>query len=89
MAETGESDTWFLIGLSTLHGIAINKDADPMLYCTQDTLQMALFAEEGVLNPTLLQIAFTAKVWALSEEDAHAKMQALLKKMQEPEPDFQ
>lgn len=87
LAETGESDTLFLVSLKRLHGIEFDSlHCDPMLYCTQDTNQMRLLEESGVPNPTMLQIAMTAKAWALSEVGAMEKMDAILKAMQEPEP---
>lgn len=67
LAETGESDTKFLMFLAKF-GIAINKADDPMLYCAQDTQQMRLLLEDGVLNPTLCQIAMTSKAWSLTEQ---------------------
>lgn len=87
LAETGESDTNFKIGLKELHGLEFEtlRD-DPMLYITQDTQQMRFLAENGVANPTMLQILMTSRVFALSEEAAHERMQEVLHKAQEPEP---
>lgn len=79
MAETGESDTMFLMGLQALHGIAIDKTADPMLFCSQDTHQMQELAESGVENPTMLQIMLTSKAYALSEEDCKTRIEAILR----------
>lgn len=78
IAELGESDTAFLIALREVHGIAFDKAADPMLYVTQDTQQMKGFTDGG-LNPTMLQILLTARVIALSEEEAKAKFERKLK----------
>lgn len=84
--DNGTTDTEFLIGLKLLHEIEFDSlREDPMLFCTQDTQQMRLFREEGIESPNDLQIALTSKVWALSEDDCKAKMEALLQKMQEPE----
>lgn len=80
LAETGESDTVFLIALRELHGLEINKEEDPFLFVTQDTQQMADLAESGVPNPTMLQILLTAKVIDLSEERAKERW---LKTMQD------
>lgn len=85
IAETGESDTAFLICLKRQWNITINKAVDPMLFITQDTQQMRLLKESGVDNPTLLQILLTAKVIALSEEDAKDKFEKLLRE-QETQP---
>lgn len=67
LAETGESDTKFLMFLADF-GIAINKVEDPMLYCSQDTQQMRLLAEDGVPNPTLYQVVMTSKAFSLTED---------------------
>lgn len=75
IAETGESDTAFLIALRKLHHIEINKKEDEMLYITQDTQQMRVLEQEGVPNPTLLQILLTAKVFSLSEDDIKDKFE--------------
>lgn len=84
IAETGESDTMFLLALKALHGIEINKIEDPVLYVSQDTHQMGILAAEGVPSPTLLQILLTAKAFALTEGAAKDKMKALLREMQTP-----
>lgn len=68
LAETGESDTKFLIFLAKKFDLAINKADDPMLYCSQDTQQMRLLSEDGVPNPTLCQVVLTSKAFALTEE---------------------
>lgn len=77
IAELGESDTTFLIGLREIHGIGIAKNDDPMLYVVQDTQQMREF-KDGGLNPTMLQILLTSRVIALTEEDAKARFEKLL-----------
>lgn len=81
VAELGESDTAFLIALREVHGIGIAKADDPMLYVIQDTQQMREF-KDGGLNPTMLQLLLTSRVIALSEEDAKAKFEKLLKEDQ-------
>ena len=72
IAETGSSDTMFLVGLRKLHGIAINpiKDGEAMLFVVQDTQQMRALEESGCKNPTLLQILLTTRVISLTEKDA-------------------
>jgi len=83
IAETGESDTAFLIGLKELHSITIDKKADPMLYVVQDTQQMRLLAESGVENPTTLQILLTSRVIDLDEDNAHQRFAKYLERQNE------
>lgn len=76
---TGESDTLFKIALFQAHNIRIdNPDADPMLYIVQDTNQMRILAEEGVINPTMLQILLSTKIVSLTEQGAKDRMNAWL-----------
>lgn len=79
IAEMGESDTKFLMGLNQLHGIVIKKAEDPMLYVIQDTAQMAEFASAGVISPTLLQILLTSRSIALSEQGAIERFEKLMR----------
>jgi len=83
IAETGESDTAFLIGLKELHGITIDKKSDPMLYVVQDTQQMRLLSESGVENPTTLQVLLTSRVIDLDEDNAHQRFAKYLEKQNE------
>lgn len=84
IAETGESDTAFLICLNRQWNIVVNKAEDTTLFITQDTQQMRLLAEQGVANPTLLQILLTSKVIALSEEEAKDQFEKLLRNWDGP-----
>ncbi len=90
IAETGNSDTDFLICLKRLFGITIDKTADPMLYITQDTQQMRQLEEQGVANPTLLQILLTTRAIALDEQ---AASELFIKRLKEdgaePQPEGQ
>lgn len=70
IAELGESDTLFLIALRELHGVYIDKSEDPMLYVVQDTQQTAMMGQEGVADPTFLQILLTSKAIALTSEES-------------------
>jgi len=70
LAETGASDTDFLIALRKLHGIEIDKKADPILFVVQDTQQMRILLDEGVPSPTMMQILLTSKSMALTHEEA-------------------
>lgn len=83
LAETGESDTKFLVWLRNEFDLIIDKKEDPMLYCSQDTQQMRLLAEDGVPNPTLCQVAMTSKSWAFSEEACQSTWRAAMDKQQE------
>lgn len=86
IAETGESDTAFLICLKRQWKIQIDKKLDPVLFITQDTQQMRLLKESGIENPTMLQILLTAKVISLSEEDAKEQFEKLLRDGIDEEP---
>jgi hypothetical protein len=73
---SGESDT--LLKMTLLQGFNIridNEDADPVLYIIQDTAQMRELAEQGVHNPTHLQLLMSTKVVSFSEQDAIEQMQ--------------
>lgn len=85
LAETGESDTAFLIGLKELHGIQFDFKTDPMLYISQDTQQMRCFEENGVANPTLMQLLLTAKAFSFSEGGCKDRIEQILKTMQTEE----
>lgn len=74
---TGESDTLFRLTLLKF-GIKIETDLDPFLYIIQDTGQMREFREEGILNPTFLQLLLSSKIVSLSEQDALDQMAAWL-----------
>lgn len=78
IAEMGESDTAFLIGLKQLHGLDIEKDADPMLYVIQDTQQMDELKRSGVENSTLLQILLTSRVIDTDQAKAEERFRAIL-----------
>lgn len=80
IAETGDSDTAFLLGLKALHGITIDKQADPMLFMAQDTQQMRWLKEDGVENPTWCQILLTARAFALTEGGCAVRFKAVLAK---------
>jgi hypothetical protein len=78
---TGESDTMFKVALYQAHNIRIdNPDSDPILYIIQDTNQMRELSEQGVLNPTTLQLLLSTKIVSLSEQDAIDRMNAWLEK---------
>jgi hypothetical protein len=71
---TGESDTLFRMGLYQAHNIRIEGTGDPMLYIIQDTNQMRELAEQGIHNPTSLQLLLSTKIISLSEQDAIDRM---------------
>lgn len=78
MAEaTGESDTLFRMALAKF-GIKIETDLDPFIYIVQDTNQMRELKEQGVANPTMLQLLLSTKWVSLSEQDAIDMMNAWL-----------
>lgn len=59
-------------------GIKIETDLDPMIYIVQDTAQMRELKEQGVANPTMLQLLLSTKWVSLSEQDAIDMMNAWL-----------
>lgn len=80
IAETGDSDTAFLMGLKALHGITIDKRADPMLFMAQDTQQMRWMKEDGVESPTLCQLMLTTRAFSLTEGGCADRFKAVLAK---------
>lgn len=74
---TGESDTLFRMALLKF-GIKVETDLDPTIYIVQDTNQMRQLAEEGIGNPTMLQLLLSTKWVSLSEQDAIDMMNAWL-----------
>lgn len=75
---TGESDTLFKIALYQAHNIRIEATDDPMVYIIDDTNQRRELREQGVLNPTMLQLLLSTKIISLSEQDALDRMSAWL-----------
>lgn len=75
---TGESDTLFRMGLFQAHNIRIDGQGDPMLYIIQDTAQMRQLAEEGVHNPTILQLLLSTRIIDLTEQGAKDRMEKWL-----------
>lgn len=81
LAESGSSDTDFLVWLRNEHDLIIDKAADPMLYLTQDTEQTQILADQGTENPTLLQIMLTSRAYALTEEACKERWLAVMQKL--------
>lgn len=73
---SGESDTLLKMTLKQGFNIQVdNEAADPVLYIIQDTAQMREMAEQGIHNPTHLQLLMTTKCISFSEQDAIEQMQ--------------
>lgn len=80
LAETGASATETKIGLQKLHGLHFNSQKDdPFIFFTEDTQQRAQFRSDGVLNPTLLQILLTSRVFDLDEDRCKERFEKMLK----------
>lgn len=80
-AGTADSDTMFLFALEKLHGIQINKAKDPMVFISQDTMQMAELKADGIENPTDLQLLLTSRAISLTEGGCKDRMEAILRGM--------
>lgn len=80
MAEAtgGQGDSLFKQGLFEGHNIRVEATEDPMLYITQDTGQMRELLQEGVVNPTMLQLLLSTKCISLSAQGAMDDMTRLM-----------